>query len=267
MCGSAGALGMAVVRHAHLTWPEAEALRARTDVIGLIPTGSLEQHGPHLPLGTDFMAAEALADAVAERLPVPVVVTPVLTAGLSEHHLAFPGTVTLPEAAFRSWVDAHIAALERIGVRKIAIFSGHGGNFACIGRIAADYSAQGSTVRVIAYDDLFGFIAVMADAARSRGAEVFEADGHAGLLETSLALAQFAPGLVRDFTGVEGYTAGEAGWEERMMTDGIDALSQTGVLGDPAGSTAEIGSAIFDALVDELVRWIAREFELDLASA
>src|SRR3990170_2185741 len=115
---------MAAVRLAHLTWPEAEALRARDDVVGLIPTGSLEQHGPHLPLGTDFLAAAALADAVAERLPVPVVVTPVLTAGLSEHHLAFRGTVTLPEDAFRSWIDAHIAALERIAIRRVAIFSG-----------------------------------------------------------------------------------------------------------------------------------------------
>jgi len=258
---------MAAVRLAHLTWPEAEALRARTDVIGLVPTGSLEQHGPHLPLGTDFMAAEVLADAVAERLPLPAVVTPVLTAGLSEHHLAFPGTVTLPEDAFRSWVDAHIAALERIGVQRVAVFSGHGGNFACIGQIAADYSAQGSAIRVIAYDDIAGFLTVMADAARSSGADVPKTDGHAGLLETSFALAQFAPGLVHDFTGVEGYTAAEAGWEARMMTDGIDALSQTGVLGDPRGSTAEIGSAIFDALADELARWIAREFELDLEPA
>lgn len=58
---------MTALKLAHLTWPEAEALRERDDVIGLIPTGSLEQHGPHLPLGTDFLAAEALADAIAER--------------------------------------------------------------------------------------------------------------------------------------------------------------------------------------------------------
>jgi creatinine amidohydrolase len=258
---------MTAIRLANLTWPEADALRARTDVIGLVPTGSLEQHGPHLPLGTDFMAAEALADAVAERLPVPVVVTPVLTAGLSEHHLAFPGTVTLPEDVFRGWVDAHVDALERIGVRKVAIFSGHGGNFALIGEIAADYEARGSAVRVIAYDDVFGFIAVMADAARAHGAEVSASDGHAGLLETSFALARFDSNLVRDFSGVEGYTAAEPGWEQRMSNEGIHTLSRTGVLGDPAGSTAEIGRAIFDAVVDELARWIAGELELAPATS
>ena len=253
---------MPALHLAHLTWPEAEALRARDDVVGLIPTGSLEQHGPHLPLGTDFLAAAALADAVAERIPVPVVVTPVLTAGLSEHHLAFPGTVTLPEDAFRSWIDAHIAALERIGVRRVAVFSGHGGNFACIGELAAEYRARGSAVHVIAYDDVFAYLGVMSDAARKAGASVSEVDGHAGVLETSFALARFDPGLVRDFAGVEGFTGEEPGWEERMMAEGIDALTRTGVLGDPAGSSAEVGEAIFEALVDELARWIARELDL-----
>ncbi|MBM2823220.1 MAG: Creatininase [Thermoleophilia bacterium] len=253
---------MSAVHLAHLTWPEAEALRARDDVVGLIPTGSLEQHGPHLPLGTDFLAAEALADAIAERLPAPVVVTPVLTAGLSEHHLAFPGTVTLPEDAFRSWIDAHIAALERIGVRRVAVFSGHGGNFACIGDVAAGYAARGSAVRVIAYDDVLTFLRVMTEAARSTGVSVPETDGHAGILETSFALARFNPGLVRDFAGVEGFTGGEPGWEERMMAEGIDSLTPTGVLGDPAGASVEVGEAIFEALADELTRWIAREFDI-----
>lgn len=258
---------MTALRLASFTWPEAAALGERDDVIGLIPTGSLEQHGPHLPLGTDFMAAEALADAVAERLSATVVVTPVLTAGLSEHHLAFPGTVTLPEDAFRSWIDAHIAALERLGVRRIAVFSGHGGNFELIGRLAADYAEQRPDLRVIAYDDILEFLRVMADAARGLGADVPPTDGHAGLLETSFALARFMPGLVRDFAGVEGYTAAEEGWMQRMTTDGIDSLSSTGVLGDPAASSAEIGAAIFDALVDELARWIARELGIELAAA
>jgi creatinine amidohydrolase len=81
---------------ADLTWPDAGALADRDDVVGLIPTGALEQHGPHLPLGTDFLIAERLARAVAESVPVPVVVTPVLAAGLSDHHVAFPGTASCP---------------------------------------------------------------------------------------------------------------------------------------------------------------------------
>jgi len=253
---------VAYLQLAHLTWPEASALRDRDDVIGLIPTGALEQHGPHLPLGTDFLVAEALAQAVADRLPVPVVVTPVLSAGLSEHHLAFPGTVTLTRETFAGWVEAHVAALGRIGVSRIALFSAHGGNFAFIGELAAGFARQGGSTRVIAYDDLWGFIGVMADAARTCGLDPHETDGHAGVLETSVALALFDPDLVREHEGVEGYTAAEPGWSDTLWTDGLDALSPTGVLGDPSGSSREAGRAIFEALVDELADWIGREFEL-----
>jgi creatinine amidohydrolase len=245
-----------------LRWPEAEALRGR-GAIGLIPTGALEQHGPHLPLGTDYMVAEALARAVAEKLPVPVVVTPTLRAGLSDHHLAFPGTVSLSQETFRGWVDAHIAGLERIGIERIAIFSGHGGNFAFIGELAAEHTSRAGPTRVIAYDDLFGFVRVMDEAARAHGLEAPETDVHAGALETSVGLALFES-LVGEHDAVEGYTAAEPGWTDRIFADGIAALSATGVLGDPAGASAEAGRAIFDALADELVGWIAREFEIAL---
>jgi creatinine amidohydrolase len=251
-----------LVLHAELTWPEAEALGKRDDVVGLIPTGALEQHGPHLPLGTDFLAADALARAVAERLPVPVVVTPTLAAGLSDHHLAFPGTVSLSRETFRGWIEAHIAGLERMRIGRIAIFSGHGGNFAFIGALAKEYYERGSDTQVIAYDDLLGFVRVMDEAARACGMEAPPTDVHAGSLETSFALACFEPGLVRDFAGVEGYTAAEEGWMERIWSDGLGALTSTGVLGDPAGSSAEAGQAIFDALTAELAGWIARELEI-----
>ena len=250
---------MALVQLAELTWPETEELGRDPEVVGLIPTGALEQHGPHLPLGTDFLAADALAREVAERLPVPVVVTPTLTAGLSDHHLAFAGTVSLSRETFGGLIDAHIAAFERIGITRVAIFSGHGGNFAFIGELAASYSGS---ARVIAYDDLLGFARVMDAAARSCGLEAPQTDVHAGSLETSLVLARCEPGLVRDFEGVEGYTAAEEGWMDRIWSEGLAALTSTGVLGDPVGASAAAGEAIFEALVEELAGWIGGEFDM-----
>ena len=185
-------------------------------------------------------------------------------AGLSDHHLAFPGTVSLSQETFRGWVEAHIAGLERIGIERVALFSGHGGNFAFIGELAAELTSRRGPTRVIAYDDLFGFVRVMDEAARSHGLEAPETDVHAGALETSVALALFA-GLVGDHDDVEGYTAAEPGWTERIWADGIAALSSTGVLGDPAGASAQAGRAIFDALADELVGWIARELDIPFA--
>jgi creatinine amidohydrolase len=255
---------MTFIAMEELTWPEADALRGQADTVGLIPTGALEQHGPHLPLGTDSMVAEALAYAVAEKLSVPVVVTPTLRSGLSDHHLAFPGTVSLSQDTFRGWVEAHIAGLERVGIERVAVFSGHGGNFAFIGELAAEYASRPGPTRVIAYDDLLGLVRVMDEAARSSGLEAPETDVHAGALETSVGLTLFGA-LVREYDGVEGYTAAEPDWMGRIFADGIAGLSSTGVLGDPSGATAAAGQAIFDALADELAGWIARELDIPLA--
>jgi creatinine amidohydrolase len=254
---------MSFVALAELTWADAAELRERDDVVGLVPTGAVEQHGPHLPLATDFLIAEQLARAVAEALPVPVVVAPVLAGGLSDHHLAFPGTVTLSRDVFGGWIDAQVAAFERMGIGRVAVFSAHGGNFAFLGELAARYAEHGGAARVIAYDDLLGFVKVMDEAARSLGLEAPETDVHAGALETSVALTAF-PTLVRDFTEVEGYTAAEDGWMERIWQDGLDALAASGVLGDPRLATAEAGRAVFDALVRELTGWISRELEIPL---
>jgi creatinine amidohydrolase/Fe(II)-dependent formamide hydrolase-like protein len=84
------------------------------------------------------------------------------------------------------------------------------------------------------------------------------------MLETSLALALFPERDIGSFDGVEGYTAAEPGWLEQLTTDGVKALSKSGVLGSPAGATAEAGRAIFKALGEELATWITDAFELDV---
>ena len=103
---------MAWIALEELTWPAAEALRQHGRTVGLITDSALDGPGRASLPGTDFMVAEALARAVAEQL-VPVIVTPALRAGLSDHHLTFPGTVSLSLETFRGWVDAHIAGLKR----------------------------------------------------------------------------------------------------------------------------------------------------------
>jgi creatinine amidohydrolase len=247
-----------------MTWPEAASLRKETDVVGLIPTGALEQHGPHLPMIMDSVHADALGRAVAERLSIPVVVAPVVTPGLSDHHLAFPGTVTLRPETFGGIVDAYIAAFERLAIHRIAIFSGHGGNFTEIGRIAAEHTQSASPTTVIAYDDLQRFIDVFMEAAKAVGLDPPVTDVHAGLLETSIALALFDADQVKPFAEVHGYTAAEPGWLETLMSRGVRELAETGVLGSPARANAEAGAVMFEALADELVSWICGEFQ-DLA--
>lgn len=109
-----------------LTWMEVAKLDREMAV--LIPTGSLEQHGPHLPLFTDSMIAGAVAQAVERNLPNQVLLTPVLWMGASGHHLAFPGTVS---ASFETYEGAILNIVESLlphGFRKFYVLNGHGGN-------------------------------------------------------------------------------------------------------------------------------------------
>jgi len=256
---------MTRVEWTHLTWPEAATLAARNDTVGLIGVGALEQHGPHLPMIMDCVHAEALIHTVADRFREPVIVAPMLAGGLSDHHVAFPGTVTLPVPVFRGVLEAYIAGMERINVHRIAIVSGHGGNFTAIGELADAYCKDHPSTDVIAYNSLQGFIDVMFKAARQVGTEPVSTDIHAGVLETSIALHLFEPGDVKDFSTVTGYTSAEPGWLDKLTTQGVQALSESGVLGRPQGATADIGQTVFMALVAEIVRWIGGRFDLQPA--
>jgi creatinine amidohydrolase len=245
-----------------LTWPQAKEL-AGQDAIGLIPTGSLEQHGPHLPLATDSIFATALAEAAAERIVEPVVVPPLFLAGLSDHHLAFPGTVSLSRETFGAVLTAYLDGFGRIGITRAGIISGHGGNFTFIGELGRSYTAEHPGTTVVGYDGLQPFIEAMFEAGASKGIVAPETDVHAGALETSMALALFEE-AVGDFEDAPGYTAAEEGWRERLWAEGIHSLTPSGVLGLPRGATAEAGAVIMDRLAGVIAGWLADELGVTL---
>jgi len=238
-----------------LTSPQAAALDGRT--VGVVEVGACEQHGPHLPLATDNLITEALVREAAERVVEPVVVAPLVAVGLSDHHAAFAGTVTLTRETLLSVVDAHVAAFARMGVRRVALLSAHGGNFAALG----DAAARASAAEVHAYTDFAGLLATMAKAGRAAGLDAPATDSHAGAYETSMVLAIEGEDAVGAFDAVEGYVAAEEGWLERLA-GGVHELSPTGVVGRPAGATAAVGVRILDALAEEIAGWLARTFGL-----
>ena len=116
----------------HMSWLEVEEALTRTDV-ALIPVGSIEQHGKHLPLGTDFLAAQEACKLIAQQTDVLVV--PVVMAGLSAHHLGFPGSLTLSPETFEQVIFETVEALIHHGIRKIAFYNGHGGNSASVANV------------------------------------------------------------------------------------------------------------------------------------
>ncbi len=166
--------------------------------------------------------------------------------------------MTVPPDAYRELVVSYLEGLERMGIRKIAVFSSHGGNFGFVRDLVAEYDGQ---ALLAGFSDLGRFIEVMMAASAALGLHAPETDVHAGGLETSMMLAAY-PNIVRPFDGVDGYTAAEPGWLKRIFEEGIRPVSESGVLGDVRGANREVGDGLFVALADELAGYFTRELGL-----
>lgn len=110
----------------HATWQEVRDLDR--DTVALLPTGSCEQHGPHLPLLTDTLLASAVAREVEKRLPADVLLLPTIWLGASTHHMAFDGTMDGSFAAYEESVLAALTSLAHHGFHRVFVLNGHGGN-------------------------------------------------------------------------------------------------------------------------------------------
>lgn len=200
-----------------------------TDVV-LVPVGSLEQHGPHLPLETDTVIAEAVAHAVAARLPGSVVAPPV-PYGASGEHQAFPGTSSIGTAALQQLI-VELTRSITTWARRIVFVNGHGGN---IGALAA---AVGQLVRE--HHDV-----------RWMPCAVAGADAHAGRTETSLML-HLRPDSVHLDRASPGNMTPIRILMPSLLVNGVRAVSENGVLGDPTGATAAEGRVLLERMVSRV---------------
>jgi creatinine amidohydrolase len=171
-----------------------EELRARApDALVILPVGAVEQHGPHLPVGTDRFAVEQIARAAAAEIAgqLSVLVAPTLPFGSSHHHLPFGGTLSLGTETYYRVLTDLAESLIAGGFRRIFILNGHGGNNELIQLVARDLALKhpahlaAASYWTIAWDALIGERA-------NAGARL---PGHAGAFETSLILA-LRPDLV-----------------------------------------------------------------------
>lgn len=120
---------MDTIRLEHMTWVECGESLKETDLV-IVPIGSVEQHGPHLPLGTDWMNIEYAALEAAKRCSV--VVAPTIKTGISDNHMDFPGTITLRPETLVALIEDYCASLSSHGFRRFVFLNGHGGNNAAI---------------------------------------------------------------------------------------------------------------------------------------
>jgi creatinine amidohydrolase len=175
-----------------LTRENLRALAPETLVV--LPVGATEQHGPHLPVGTDHFLVTHVARAAAEAAgELPVVVAPTLPFGSSHHHLPFGGTISLStEAYYRALCDL-AETLILSGFRRIFILNGHGGNSELIQLVARDLALKhDARIAAAPYWTIAWESLVAAQAHEGAGLP-----GHAGRFETALMLA-VRPELVRE---------------------------------------------------------------------
>jgi creatinine amidohydrolase len=225
-----------------LSWTEVEEALAAGKRRAIVCAASTEQHGPHLPEATDALLGEAYAGGLAAALG-DALVAPIIRPACSEHHMAFAGSLTISETLLMDIIDAYLASLRRHGFERFVVMSSHGGNFPVLTRWERERPAADATV--ISDFNVFeaGFEAIR------RFGRTDTAGPHAEVMETSMML-HLHPELVHMDRAVTGFT-GESSLDD-VLTRGMRALTPNGILGDPVGSTAEMGAAVLDAVVERL---------------
>jgi creatinine amidohydrolase len=230
-------------------WPDIAGARpARW--IAVLPLAATEQHGPHLPLGTDVMIAEAYLAQVREILPdkIPATFLPVQPIGVSTEHLAYPGTLSLPaETALKVWI-ALGESVARAGIKKLVMVSSHGGNSAAMSLVAQELRARHGLLAVTTAWSRFGAPEGMFSAEELRHGV------HGGAVETSImlarykqhvrtgAIAEFRPASIameQDYRWLSAHRPAPFAWQTQD-------LHPSGAVGDARQASADKGELLLE---------------------
>ncbi|HEY3616612.1 MAG TPA: creatininase family protein [Candidatus Sulfotelmatobacter sp.] len=209
----------------HMTWPEVEDLLSRTDMV-IIPVPAIEQHGPQLPIGTDYFIGEELGKLIAQK--TDVLVAPILLPGISPYHMEFPGTITLSEDTVQRVYFEAVQSLIHHGFRRFMILPSHAGN-RNVSRYIIDRINQ----------ETAGIAVELNDAAQPLlksppRQDVKQFDRHAGVGETSSGLYLF-PNLV---------DMSKAGKNEVTLPDHLQKALPRVITGDDTATTIFLAEAL-----------------------
>lgn len=241
-----------------LTWPELREKATENRVV-LLPVGTIEQHGPHLPLSTDCVTAREIARLAAERLPDETILMPQVYYSFNFHHLDFPGTIDVPGQTIIDYVTSIGRSVAHHGFRKILLINGHGSNVPFLDIAARNIGNTSPAVAaLVSWWSL-------ADPALSavRESECPGGLAHGCELETSVLL-HFRPDLVhmeraeRDIS----YPMGRFFyWDLQhpspvLFQEFFSRNSRTGTKGDPTTASAEKGRQVVECVVENMAALI-----------
>lgn len=238
-------------RYNRLTWAEMNEAIALQKVV-LLPVGSTEQHGRHLPLDVDVFLCEQVCLEVGRRAPERVLVLPPVAYGLNMHHIDFPGTIHIEPEVFIAFCLNITKSVAYHGFEKIFVVNGHGSNGPLIDLIARKTTLQTQSLC---------FAAAYASFLMKKFKEIRDSDiiAHADEFETSLYL-HLAPERVQMDKAAKGddrmgkhLSSDSTGNYPVRFNDYWGRWTELGVHGDPTVATAEKGKLIFEAAVEGLV--------------
>ena len=257
--------GLALTRYylGDLTWEEAEKKLKEVDFV-LLPIGSTEQHGPHLPLCTDYALTEMICKKLVED-GLNAIIAPTVAYGCSEHHMRFPGTISLKEDSLYNLVRDICDSLFEHGVKRVLIVNGHGGNREVLQILARDLLSEGKEVLVVNWWEFTGGVEDVL------GAETV-IRGHACEIETSFALCLMPEKVRKDKIPKDHEVR-----DPRIDIDGEKVslkpihdwkeLSEDGSIGVPSRGSVEAGEEMIKRITDHLLKALKKYLERSSTSS
>jgi creatinine amidohydrolase len=236
------------------TWPEIEAALADGVRTAIVAVGSIEQHGPHLPLRMDTLAGDEVSRRITDRLG-DAFAAPTIRPGCSGHHMDFPGTITIPAETLMDTIRGYCQSLDSHGFEHIVLVPTHGGNFAPTNTVAPEVARE-VDANVIALADLDEYMGLLNKGLQAADIDYDEPVSHAGATETSVVLA-----AEEDLVRTDEYEPGHEGpvSTARLLSDGFAAVTDNGVLGNPTHATAEAGEKMLELVAEEYADQIRAE--------
>lgn len=248
----------------NLTWPEVKKLKPATKIV-LLPFGSFEQHGPHLPLTTDTDLVTAVARGVEAERPQKVLCLPTLWPGHSTHHLFFPGTLSVSQRPYVKLVLELCRSVARMGARKVFLLNGHGGNDVPLRSALRDLKTELPAVRFV-FASYWTLAAQGIKEIRESGPGGL---GHACEMETSLMLHLHPSRVKKHLARRDGpkhtdpYRRADLLYGRPVyFVNEFHEVTKTGTVGQPELASAEKGRQFLEriikdvtAFVDEFAKW------------
>lgn len=247
-----------------MKWPEVKAALADGFETVIVQSASVEQHGPHMPLLTDTLIGQRVAEMIAQKLG-KTLVAPVIRPGLSNHHMAFPGSFTVSPETFKAMIEDMCTSLASHGFKNIILLSSHGGNFTYIDGIAPSIqrllNREGYKTRVLPHVNPGRYSRIQQDfLGKEFGVPLEEAGFHADVIEAACMLV-IRPDLVDMDKAEPGYLGDNLPLLDRIFVEGMHSVTPNGIVGDPRRATKEMG----EALLEHLTKTLADELRIRLA--